>query len=79
MRSAFLLAAFLAVPLAAQTTFIEEGRAALSRDDPESAVHLLEKAVAQAPDNLFLVQEAGVTQLTQGGQKARIPGLSLGQ
>jgi Tfp pilus assembly protein PilF len=51
MRRAFLFAAFLAVPLAAQTTLIEQGRAALSRDDPETAVHLFEKAVAQAPDS----------------------------
>ncbi len=49
--TALLLAVFLAAPLAAQTTLIEQGRAALNRNDPETAANLLEQAVAQNPNS----------------------------
>jgi tetratricopeptide (TPR) repeat protein len=42
-----LTAFLLAAPLAAQTSLVAEGRAALDRRDPQTAVILLEKAVAQ--------------------------------
>ena len=39
----------IALLLTAQTNLVDEGRAALDRDDPQAAVNLLEKAVAQNP------------------------------
>jgi tetratricopeptide (TPR) repeat protein len=44
-----LLAACLALPLAAQPTLIDQGRAAITRRDFDAAVDLLEKAVEQTP------------------------------
>ncbi|HYT31408.1 MAG TPA: tetratricopeptide repeat protein [Thermoanaerobaculia bacterium] len=44
-----VLAALGAVSLFAQTTLIEQGRAAISRGDSDAAIDLLEKAVAQSP------------------------------
>src|SRR5712692_3960749 len=44
-----ILAALGAVSLFAQTTLIEQGRAAISRGDSDAAIDLLEKAVAQSP------------------------------
>ncbi len=48
---AVLLAALMAVSLSAQTTLLDQGRAALTRNDLDAAVDLLEKAVAQSPNN----------------------------
>ena len=41
----------LAASLAAQTSLLEQARAAMQRNDPETAANLLEKAVAQTPNN----------------------------
>ena len=46
-----LLAALAAASLFAQTTLIEQGRAALNRGDVDAAVDILEKAVAQSPNS----------------------------
>ena len=46
-----LLAVLIAAPLAAQTTLVEQGRAALDRKDPQAAMNLLQKAVAQTPQD----------------------------
>ena len=52
MRVWFAFAVFLlAASLAAQTTLVEQGRAALDRNDPRTAVKLLEAAVAQTPQD----------------------------
>ncbi len=52
MRAAIaLLAVSLSLPMAGRTTLVEQGRAALSRNDAETAANLLEKAVAQSPAN----------------------------
>jgi Tfp pilus assembly protein PilF len=42
---------FVCASTSAQTTLIDQGRAALLRNDAETAVNLLEKAVAQSPNN----------------------------
>ena len=44
-----IIATFAAVSLFAQTTLIEQGRAAISRGDSDAAIEILEKAVAQSP------------------------------
>ena len=44
-----VLAALIALPLLAQTSLIEQGRAAMNRNDADAAAALLEKAVAQNP------------------------------
>jgi tetratricopeptide (TPR) repeat protein len=50
MRSILVvLAALVALPLLAQTSLIEQGRAAMNRNDADAAATLLEKAVAQNP------------------------------
>jgi tetratricopeptide (TPR) repeat protein len=50
MRSILVvLAALIALPLLAQTSLIEQGRAAMNRNDADAAATLLEKAVAQNP------------------------------
>jgi tetratricopeptide (TPR) repeat protein len=46
-----LVAALLAVSLSAQTPLIDQGRAARARGDPDAAVELFEKAVAQTPNS----------------------------
>jgi len=43
------LAAFIALPLLAQTSLIDQGRAAMTRNDDDAAATLFEKAVAQNP------------------------------
>jgi Tfp pilus assembly protein PilF len=42
---------FVCASTSAQTSLIDQGRAALLRNDAETAVNLLEKAVAQSPNN----------------------------
>jgi len=50
MRSILVvLATLVALPLLAQTSLIEQGRAAMNRNDADAAATLLEKAVAQNP------------------------------
>jgi tetratricopeptide (TPR) repeat protein len=44
-----VLVALIALPLLAQTSLIEQGRAAMNRNDADTAATLLEKAVAQNP------------------------------
>lgn len=59
--SASLLAVAFCLPLAAQPTLIEQGRAALARNDAELAARLLERATAQSPANAeahYLLGEA---------------------
>jgi len=46
-----LVAALTAVSLSAQTSLIDQGRAALVRGDADAAVELYEKAVAQTPNS----------------------------
>src|SRR3982750_4798012 len=46
-----VLAVLAAASLSAQTPLIDQGRAALNRDDTDAAVSLLEKAVAQSPNS----------------------------
>jgi Tfp pilus assembly protein PilF len=46
-----LLAVLIAAPLAAQTTPVEQGRAALARKDPQAAVNILQETVAKTPQN----------------------------
>jgi Tfp pilus assembly protein PilF len=49
--TACALTVCLAVSAFGQTTLIEQGRAALNRNDPATAANLLEKAVAQSPNS----------------------------
>jgi tetratricopeptide (TPR) repeat protein len=52
MRPIFaVLAVLIALPLLAQTSLIDQGRAAIARNDADAAAALLEKAVAQNPKN----------------------------
>jgi len=52
VRSSVFAAVLLAAaPLVAQSTLIEQGQAALDRDDPRTAVPLLEQAVSQSPQD----------------------------
>ncbi|HEV7569995.1 MAG TPA: tetratricopeptide repeat protein [Thermoanaerobaculia bacterium] len=44
-----VLVGLIALPLLAQTSLIEQGRAAMNRNDADAAAALLEKAVAQNP------------------------------
>jgi tetratricopeptide (TPR) repeat protein len=46
-----VLTAFIALPLLAQTSLIDQGRAAMTRNDADAAATLFEKAVAQNPKN----------------------------
>jgi tetratricopeptide (TPR) repeat protein len=46
-----VLTAFIALPLLAQTSLIDQGRAAMARNDSDAAATLFEKAVAQNPKN----------------------------
>jgi len=46
-----LAALLFAASLAAQSTLVEQGRAALDHNDPQSAVKVLESAVEQSPQN----------------------------
>ena len=51
MRRLAIVFLMLAAPLAAQTSLVEEGRAAIGRNDPRAALPLLQRAVAQDPNN----------------------------
>jgi tetratricopeptide (TPR) repeat protein len=71
MRHALtILTALAAVPLFAQTTLIEQGRAAISRGDSDAAIDLLEKAVAQSPKSAeahFFLGSAYATKAQESG------------
>jgi tetratricopeptide (TPR) repeat protein len=65
-----ILAALAAVTLSAQTTLIEQGRAAIRRGDTDAAIDTLEKAVAQAPKSAeahFTLGDAYATRVQAGG------------
>lgn len=49
MRKLVLFLCALALPLSAQNSYLEQGKAALRRNDADAAAELLEKAVAQQP------------------------------
>ncbi|HEX3578639.1 MAG TPA: tetratricopeptide repeat protein [Thermoanaerobaculia bacterium] len=52
MRSILaVLVALIALPLLAETSLIDQGRAAMNRNDADAAAKLLEKAVAQSPNS----------------------------
>ncbi|MBV8545663.1 MAG: tetratricopeptide repeat protein [Acidobacteria bacterium] len=68
-----VLAVFIALPLLAQTSLIEQGRAAMNRNDPDAAAALLEKAVAQNPKSSEAHYLLGTAYGTQA-QKASIFG-----
>jgi Tfp pilus assembly protein PilF len=68
-----LLAAFAAVPLFAQPTLIEQGRAAINRGDSDAAIEILEKAVAQAPKSAeahYVLGSAYGARVQAGGMMA---------
>jgi tetratricopeptide (TPR) repeat protein len=68
-----ILAALAAVPLFAQTTLIEQGRAAISRGDSDAAIEILEKAVAQSPKSAeahFTLGSAYGAKVQAGGMLA---------
>jgi tetratricopeptide (TPR) repeat protein len=46
-----VIAGLLALPLLAQNALLDQGRAAMARNDADAAATLFEKAVAQAPNN----------------------------
>jgi tetratricopeptide (TPR) repeat protein len=46
-----VFAVLIAFPLLAQTSLLDQGRAAMSHNDPDAAATLFEKAVAQNPKN----------------------------
>jgi tetratricopeptide (TPR) repeat protein len=48
-RTIVVLIALMALPLFAQTSLIDQGKAAMARNDEDAAVALFEKAVAQNP------------------------------
>jgi tetratricopeptide (TPR) repeat protein len=76
--TSLLLGALLALPLVAQTTLLDQGRAALARHDPETAANLLEKAVAQTPHSAeahYLLGSAYGT-LAQEANLFKQPGLA---
>ena len=60
--SAFLFAVCLASSLFAQRTLVDEGRAALQRNDADTAANLLEKAVARgvSRETLQTLRHAGI-------------------
>jgi len=68
-----LLAVLAAVSLSAQTVLVKQGRAALMVGDVNSAVDLLEKAVAQAPNSAeahYWLGSAYGTKAQRGGMFA---------
>jgi Tfp pilus assembly protein PilF len=69
--SPFVLAVCLSSSVLAQTTVLEQGRAALQRNDADTAANLLEKAVAQSPNNAEAHYLLGSAYGTQA-QKASI-------
>jgi tetratricopeptide (TPR) repeat protein len=68
----------LTLPLAAQTALIEEGRAAIDRDDPQAAVQVLQRAVAETPNSAEAHYLLGVAygNLAQKANRFRQPSLA---
>ncbi len=65
-----ILAALAAVSLFAQTTLVEQGRAAISHGDSRAAIEILEKAVAQSPKSAeahFCLGNAYATKVQASG------------
>ena len=68
-----IVAALAPVSLAAQTPLIEQGRTAISRGDDDSAIAILEKAVAQSPKSAeahFCLANAYGSKAQKGGMLA---------
>jgi Tfp pilus assembly protein PilF len=59
---ALLIIAWIAVATAAvaQTTLVEQGRAALDRNDPQAAIKILESAIAESPQSADAHYQLGV-------------------
>jgi len=55
-----VVALLIALPVGAQTNLVEQGRAALDKNDLQAAVRLLESAVAQSPQNAEAHYQLGV-------------------
>ncbi len=78
-RLMFTLAfVLLALPFAAQITLLEEGRVAIDRDDPQAAVRVLQRAVAETPINAEAHYLLGVAygNLAQKANRFRQPSLA---
>ena len=60
MRRIALSFLLLAAPLVAQTTPVEEAQAAIDRNDPQAALTVLQRAVAQDPNNANIHYLLGV-------------------
>jgi Tfp pilus assembly protein PilF len=75
----WLFAVGLSSSLIAQTTLIDQGRAALNKNDAERAAELLEKAVAATPNNaeahFFLGEAYG--SMAQKASLFKQPGLAM--
>jgi len=76
------LAALVALPMSAQASPIEQGRAAINRGDSDAAIELLEKSIAQGPPSaeahfqlgrayLSKVQQLGMMSAMTYGPKAK--------
>jgi tetratricopeptide (TPR) repeat protein len=68
-----VLTAFIALPLLAQTSLLDQGRAAMARNDADAAAALFEKAVAQNPKSAEAHYRLGTAYGSQA-QKASIFG-----
>jgi tetratricopeptide (TPR) repeat protein len=68
-----VLSAFIALPLLAQTSLLDQGRAAMARNDADAAATLFEKAVAQNPKSAEAHYRLGTAYGSQA-QKASIFG-----
>jgi len=72
--AAFVITVFVAAPLfIAQTTLIEQGRAAFGRGDPDAAIEILERAVAESPKSAeahFALGSAYGAKVVAGGMLA---------
>ena len=68
-----MVAAFVAMPLFAQSALIEQGRAAINRGDSDAAIEILEKAVVQAPKSAeahYVLGSAYGAKVQAGGMMA---------
>ena len=64
-----VFAVVIALPLLAQTSLIDQGRAAMSRNDADAAATLFEKAVAQNPKSAEAHYLLGTVLEKQGDKK----------
>jgi tetratricopeptide (TPR) repeat protein len=78
MRLLTLASFLLAASLVAQTALVKEGRAAIDRNDPQAALSVLQRAVAQTPDNADAHYLLGVAygKLAQKANAFRRPSLA---